>query len=115
MKIYFSISFVCSLSLEELAQRIGLAPFEYDAENEDEWVLGSVGGFTDIDIARTHLVAPGETRTSIVRYAHPDREIPASLIQSFHAALKEVAVEFQVHGSEDGRPFHEAWSEASSV
>lgn len=37
MKTYLSISIRTGLSLEELAERIGLAPVEFDAENEYEW------------------------------------------------------------------------------
>lgn len=109
MKTYFAISFVSSLSLEELAARVGLGPVEFDAENEDEWALGSVGGFSDIDIARTHLVPPSETRTSVFRYNHPDRAIPVALISAIYSALVACATEFQVHGNENGAPFDVAW------
>jgi len=110
MKTYFAISFVSALSLDELAERIGLDPVEFDAENEDEWALGSVAGFSDIDIARTHLVPPNETRTSVFRYNHPDRAVPAALISAIYSALVDYATEFQVHGSENGVSFNVEWS-----
>lgn len=113
MKTYFSISFVSTLTLEELAKRIGLDPVEYDAENEDEWALGSVAGFSDVDIARTHLVPAGETRTSVFRYNHSDRAMPGTLIRSIHDALADVASAFQVHGSENGQPFTVDWSNSA--
>lgn len=109
MKTYFAISFVSALSLEKLAERVGLDPVELDAENEDEWALGSVAGFSDIDIARTHLVPPEQTRTSVFRYNYPDRAIPVALINAIYSALFDCAAEFQVHGSENGLAFNVEW------
>jgi hypothetical protein len=111
MKTYFAISFVSALSLEDLAERVGLHPVEFDAENEDEWALGSVAGFSDIDIARTHLLPPNETRTSVFRYNHSDRAIPTSLINEIYSVLVDCATEFQVHGSENGLAFNVEWSD----
>jgi hypothetical protein len=110
MKTYFAISFVSTLSLDELAERVGLDPVEFDAENEDEWALGSVAGFSDIDIARAYLVPPDETRTSVFRYNHPDRAIPSTLINAIYSALVDCATQFQVHGSENGVTFNLDWS-----
>jgi hypothetical protein len=106
IKTYISISFRSALSLEELAHAIGLNPVEFDAENQDEWALGTLGPFDDIDIARSHLVQPAETRTSICRFKHgPDRGMPASFLQGIHVALKTVATEFEAHGTEHGQSF----------
>ena len=106
MKTYLSISFRSGLSLEELAALVGLDPVEFDAENEDEWALGTLGAFNDIDIARTHLVPPNETRTSVFRYASgPDRGMPIETIRSIYRALRSAATEFEVHGIDStGRP-----------
>lgn len=99
MKSYSSISFRSALSLEELATRVGLNPVEFDAENEDEWALGTLGVFDDIDIARTHLVPPSETRTSVCRYTgDPDRSMPVETLRCIYGALREKATEFEVHG-----------------
>jgi hypothetical protein len=101
MKTYLSISFRTGLSLEELAKRIGLDPVEFDAENEDEWALGTLGDFNDIDIARTHLVPPSETQTSVCRYTSgSDRGMPVELLRSIHNSLRDSATEFEVHGTE---------------
>ena len=81
--------------------RIGLDPVEFDAENEDEWALGTLGNFNDIDIARTHLVPPNETQTSVCRYTSgPDRGMPVELLRSIHNSLRDAATEFEVHGTE---------------
>ena len=91
MKTYLSIKFRTGLSLEELATRIGLDPVEFDAENEDEWALGTFGNFNDIDIARTHLVPPSETLTSVCRYTSgPDRGMPIELLRSIHSSPAQV-------------------------
>lgn len=101
MKTYLSISFRTGLSLEELAERIGLAPVEFDAENEYEWALGTLGDFNDIDIARTHLVPASETQTSVCRYtSDPDRGMPVELLRSIRSSLRDAATEFEVHGTE---------------
>jgi hypothetical protein len=101
MKTYLSISFRTGLSLEELAERIGLDPVEFDAENEAEWALGALGDFNDIDIARTHLVPPNETRTSVFRYTSgPDRGMPVELLRSIDKSLRDAATEFEVQGTE---------------
>lgn len=101
MNTYLSISFRTGLSLEELATRVGLNPVEFDFENEHEWALGTLGAFNDIDIARTHLVPPSETRTSVFRYAlGPDRGMPIEMIRSVYAALCNAATEFEVHGTD---------------
>jgi len=81
--------------------RIGLNPVEFDAENEYEWALGTLGNFNDIDIARSHLVPPNETQTSVCRYTSgPDRSIPVELLRSIHNSVRDAATEFEVHGTE---------------
>lgn len=116
MRTYHAISFRSALELEELASVLGLDPVEFDAENEDEWALGTLGGFDDIDVARTHLLPPGETRTKIFRYnAGPDRTVPVWLVRKIHAALRSVASEFEVHGVEDGEWFKLVGAEVDAL
>jgi hypothetical protein len=70
MKHHTALHFRTNMSLEQLALVVGLQDFELDYENEDEWVIGSCDGISNIDICRTHKVPPLETETTLLRYHH---------------------------------------------
>jgi hypothetical protein len=77
VKHYTALHFRTALALDELALAIDLKDCNFDAENEDEWVIGVCDGIDKIDICRTHLVAPAETETTVLRFAHGfDSTIP---------------------------------------
>ncbi len=53
-------------TLEQLAEGLGLEGVSFDAENYWEWVIGSFRG-VELDVTRTHTLAPLETDTRIFR------------------------------------------------
>lgn len=60
------IWFRTGLTLDRIAEAIGLADCTHDAEDHWEWVIGVADGL-QLDVARTHKKDPSSTDTRIFR------------------------------------------------
>lgn len=93
MKYHTHLHFKTGLSLEELAVAIKLQDVDFDAENEDEWALGACDGIDKIDICRSHKVAPEDTETTLLRFAHGmDSVIPTPVLVQIARRLLDVGI-----------------------
>lgn len=60
------IWFRTGLTLEAIAEAIGLTDTSFDAENYWEWVIGTLGSI-ELDVTRTHTLDSLDTDTRIFR------------------------------------------------
>ncbi|MFZ6767864.1 hypothetical protein ACO0LM_12360 [Undibacterium sp. Di26W] len=100
MKFHTGISFTSGLPLEELGNVIQLHDATYDYENEDEWIIGTCEGVDKIDICRTHLVSPIETKTTVLRYDFGEGSVipSAALIQIVNRLTNIGVANIEVNG-----------------
>jgi hypothetical protein len=93
MKHHTHLHFRTGLSLEELAAVIELQDVDFDAENEHEWAIGVCDGIDKIDICRSHKVAPQDTETTLLRFAHGmDSIIPTYVLVQIARRLLGVGI-----------------------
>ncbi len=86
------IWFRTALSLEALAESIGLTDTTYDAENYWEWVIGTFDSM-ELDVTRTHTLDSRETEARIFRVDHDqftDSEIKRICAKLFLIAESDI-------------------------
>ncbi|WP_327321396.1 hypothetical protein OG735_02080 [Streptomyces sp. NBC_01210] len=86
------IWFRSHLSLEELAAALDARVHITDVENYWAWVEADLAGI-DINISRTHTMAPGKTDTRIFRSGYPSSAFPERTLRHLVAQLQHVGID----------------------